>query len=57
VADPGGDIVEEHCYYQVKEGVYTFNLQNYPYGRFYLKVLSGDREIFNKRIRYVEPGD
>ncbi len=31
VADPGGDIVEEHCYYQVKEGVYTFNLQNSLY--------------------------
>lgn len=55
VHDPGGDIAEEHRYIQLKEGVFTYDLRRFPYGRFYVKVIVDEKEIFNKRVRYVEP--
>jgi len=55
VADPGGETLEERMYPDLKEGVLDFDLTRFPYGRFYLKVIVNDKEIFNKRIRFVEP--
>lgn len=55
VADPGGETVEERRYPSLREGVFDFDLTRFPYGRFYLKVMVGDEEIYNKRIRFVEP--
>ena len=54
VTDPGGEIAEEHRYFNLKEGSFTYDLSHYPTGRFYLKVFVGNTEVFNKRIRYGE---
>lgn len=54
VADPGGHTVEEHIYYNLKEGDFTYDLTHYPAGRFYLKVFVEDQEVYNKRVRYSE---
>ncbi len=55
VADPGGQVLEEHQYAALKEASLTFDLRRYAYGRFYLKVFVNDQEVFNKRVRYTEP--
>ncbi len=54
VTDPGGKVVEEHIYQDLKEGVFTYNLEHYQKGRFYLKVLVNGVEKFIKRIRFKE---
>ena len=54
VADPGGHVVEEHRYFNLKSGNFTYDLTHYPAGRFYLKVFVGDNEVYNKRVRYGE---
>ena len=54
VTDPGGTVVEEHHYPQLKEGMFTYDLTRQPKGRFYLKVIVNGQEIFNKRIRYID---
>jgi alpha-L-fucosidase len=54
-ADPGGEIVEERKYPALKEGAFDFDLKRFPYGRFYLKVIVNEEEVFNKRIRFIEP--
>jgi len=54
VSDPGGNTVEEHIYSDLKEGIFTYDLSRYPKGRFYLKVIINDTEVFNKRIRFIE---
>ena len=54
VIDPGGKVVEEHRYNQLREGVFTYDLSRYPKGRFYLKVIVNGEEKFNKRVRYRE---
>jgi len=53
VSDPGANVVEEHLYPKLKEGMFTYDLRRYPSGRFYLKVLVNNQEKFNKRIRYT----
>jgi alpha-L-fucosidase len=53
VSDPGAVTVEEHIYPNLREGRFTYDLRRYPSGRFYLKVLIGGVEKFNKRIRYT----
>jgi alpha-L-fucosidase len=53
VTDPGANVVEEHMYPKLKEGMLTYDLRRYPSGRFYLKVLVNNDEKFNKRIRYT----
>lgn len=55
VTDPEGEIVEERLFPNLKEGVFTFDLTRFPYGRFYLKVYTDGQEILNRRIRFVEP--
>jgi hypothetical protein len=54
VKDPGQEIVEEHIYDKLKEGVFTYDLSRYPKGRFYFKVYVKDNLIFNKRVRLKE---
>ncbi|MCU7548796.1 peptide-N-glycosidase F-related protein [Chitinophagaceae bacterium LB-8] len=54
IADPGGDVMEEHHYKQLKEGTFTYDLSRFPKGRFYLSVLIGGEEKFKKRIRLKE---
>jgi len=55
INDPGGEIVEERRYPQLKEGIFTFDFQRFPYGRFYVNVMVDDEVIFRKRVRFVEP--
>ncbi len=52
--DPGGDLVEEHRYPNLKEGIFLYDLQKYNHGRFYLKVYAEEKEIYQKRIRFVD---
>lgn len=54
ITDPGEDVVEEHRYYKIREGIFTYDLSRYDKGRFYLRVLVGGEEKFKKRIRYKE---
>ncbi|NEU06927.1 peptide-N-glycosidase [Flavihumibacter sp. R14] len=54
VADPGGQVLESHRYNDVKEGVFTFNLEHYSKGRFYMQVFVNGEQKFNKRIRFKE---
>lgn len=54
VTDPGGQVVEEHRYFGLKEGMFTYDLSRFPKGRFYLKVLIRGQEAFKKRIRLKE---
>ena len=54
VADPGGKILEEHKYTKLKQGIFTFNLEHYVKGRFYMKVFVDGEQKFNKRIRFRE---
>lgn len=54
VADPGGQIVEEHRYENLKEATLTYDLNHYGKGRFYFKVFIHGELVFNKRIRLVE---
>jgi len=55
ISDPGGEVVEERNYPNLKKGIFDFDLTRFSYGRFFLKVFADGQEIFNKRIRYVEP--
>ena len=54
VTDPGDEVVEEHKYFGLREGVFTYDLGRFPKGRFYLRVLVGGVEKFKKRIRLKE---
>ena len=54
VTDPGDEVVEEHKYYNLQEGVFTYDLSRFPKGRFYLRVLINGEEKFKKRIRLKE---
>ena len=53
ISDPGKEVVEEHLYPKLKQGMFTYDLRRYPSGRFYLKVLVNNQEKFSKRIRYT----
>jgi hypothetical protein len=54
ITDPGGEVVEEHLYKNLKEGMFTYDLSRYPKGRFYLSVWIRGEEKFKKRIRLKE---
>ena len=54
IADPGGKVLEEHRYNKLKQGIFTFNLEHYSKGRFYMKVFVDGEQKFNKRIRFRE---
>ncbi len=54
ITDEGSHLVEEHKYYQLKEGVFTYDLSTRPKQRYYLKVFINGELKFNKRIRVVE---
>ena len=55
VSDPGNIVLEEHTYPMLKEGFFTYDLTRFPYGRFYLVVNTKDKEIYKRRIRFMEP--
>jgi hypothetical protein len=55
ISDPEGEVLEEHLYPNLRQGVFRYDLYPYPHGRYYLKLFSEGNEIFNKRIRYIEP--
>lgn len=54
ISDPGAEVVEAHYYKDLKQGRFTYNLSQYPPGRFFLKVLIEGKEVFTKRVRYGE---
>ncbi|PKV62946.1 peptide-N-glycosidase F-related protein [Pontibacter ramchanderi] len=54
VTEPGGEVVLEQQYAELKEGVFTYDLSHHPKGRFYLVVFVGGEEKFKKRIRLKE---
>lgn len=54
VTDPGNEVVEEHSYPKLKEGMFTYDLSRFPKGRFYLRALVNGEEKFKKRIRLKE---
>ena len=54
VADPGGQVVEEHIYNNLKEATLTYSLRRYEKGRFYFKVFIGSELVFNKRVRLTD---
>ncbi|HRP56826.1 hypothetical protein, partial [Agriterribacter sp.] len=51
VTDPGNEVIEEHIYEALKEGVFTYDLSYRPAQRYYLKVYVGGKLVFNKRVR------
>lgn len=51
VTDPGNEVVEEHVYEALKEGVFTYDLSYRPAQRYYLKVYVEGKLVFNKRVR------
>lgn len=54
VADPGGEVVQEHAYPALRSGTFTYDLTARGPQRYYLKVFAGGELKFNKRIRVVE---
>lgn len=55
ITDPGDVVAEERNIPAVREGNFEFDLRRFPYGRFYLIAESNGKEVFKRRIRYVEP--
>jgi len=54
IADSGNnEVVEEHRYHHLKEGVFQYDLSYRPPQRYYLKVFIKGKLVFNKRIRVV----
>ncbi|HRN56294.1 MAG TPA: hypothetical protein PLL71_07570 [Agriterribacter sp.] len=51
VTDPGNEVIEEHVYEALKEGVFTYDLSYRPAQRYYLKVYAEGKLVFNKRVR------
>lgn len=54
VADPSGEVVEEHRYQDLQEGKFTFDLSRYPKSRYFFQVYIEDKLIYNKRLRVKE---
>ncbi len=54
VTDPGEEVVEEHAYYNLQDGIFIYDLSRFPKGRFYLRVLINGEEKFKKRVRLKE---
>jgi len=54
LADPGGEVVEEHEYPGLRSGSFTYDLASRGPQRYYLKVFVNDVQKFNKRIRVVD---
>lgn len=55
VSDPENEVVEERNYTNLKEGVFTFDLTHFPYGRFFMEVHCDNTLVFKRRIRFVAP--
>lgn len=53
ITDEAGKIVEEHKYYNMKEGIFNYDLSNHPRGRYYIKVTCGNN-TYSKRIRLTD---
>ena len=53
ITDEGSQLVEEHQYKNLKDGVFTYDLSYRPAQRYYLKVFINGKLKFNKRIRVV----
>lgn len=51
VTDTGSEVVEEHLYKELKEGIFTYDLSYRKPQRYYLKVFINGDQKFNKRIR------
>lgn len=54
ITDPGEEIVETHTYFQLKGGMFTYDLSRFPKSRYYLKVMVDGEGKFKKRIRVKE---
>lgn len=54
ISDPGSELLQEHHYPSLKEGIISYDLSKYAEGRFYLKVLVAETDIFSKRIRLIK---
>lgn len=53
ITDEGAQLVEEHRYKNLKEGIFIYDLSYRPAQRYYLKVFINGELKFNKRIRVV----
>ncbi len=51
VTDPGNEVIEEHVYDNLKEGIFDYDLSYRPAQRYYLKVYVNDKLVYNKRVR------
>lgn len=54
IRDPGGAVLEEHIYHNLKKGRFVYDLGHHKPGRFYIKVFVNGEEKFIKRVRYRE---
>ncbi len=53
ISDPGNQLVEEHVYENLKEGVFQYDMSYLPAQRYYVQVWVKEKMVFNKRLRIV----
>lgn len=53
ISDPGNQLVEEHIYENVKEGIFQYDMSYLPAQRYYVQVWVKGKMVFNKRLRIV----
>ncbi len=53
ISDPGNQLVEEHIYENLKEGVFQYDMSYLPAQRYYVQVWVNGKMVFNKRLRVV----
>lgn len=53
ISDPGNQLVEEHVYENLKEGVFQYDMSYLPAQRYYVQVWVKGKMVFNKRLRIV----
>jgi hypothetical protein len=55
ISDPDEELIHEIHRKQIREGSFTFDFSDKPYGRFRVEVYAGGEEVYRRRIRYIEP--
>jgi hypothetical protein len=53
ISDPGNQLVEEHIYENLKEGIFQYDMSYLPAQRYYVQVWVKGKMVFNKRLRIV----
>lgn len=54
VADPGGEIIKEYVYEDLKEGIFNYDLTDRGKQRYYMKLFIEGELMFNKRLRVTD---